>query len=244
MESMSLVMAATATCAGLLLMAWCVYKYIPAILCCLFPNLAATRMLNPSDSAAVTPGEDVQRLAAELAGCGFVPLGVRAEKLPLWGRETRDLSLVSPRHKCFASISLSQFHTLHYFYTPLTNGGVALTASALFPSITGDGYRVTTLADASLAELLQAHGAAVADFERQGYRTWDDLSAAARVQATYQYYAAAPTRRHMRKMGAILTLIFGVVFAAGTICTGWGWSHWPHHAPVVPVTLPAERPAP
>ncbi len=138
-------------------------------------------------------GEDrgVAARVKEIEALGFEPLGVRVERVGL--ARTRDVSLASRAHPCFASVHRDWNLVLFYFVTAFDDGTVVLTTSRPIRR-RSDRY----LAAAQPADALRLH------LERVRASTAKPLmqpDRATRLATSRAFYAQPEVRRHVRFTG-------------------------------------------
>ena len=177
----------------------------PTIFFCFFPAVRAWFDGGPDRLAAEAP-EGSRAVVADLAQRGFRALGVKVEKVPL-RPPIRELSFVAADARCYASVAGSRHHL--YYFTPLQGGGLVLTATGRFTSITSPRVRQRSYPGCNAQQLLEHHLGALASLERQS-----DVSPTqeARVEATYAYYRTPEVRSVLRRTGLVL---LGIVAIAG-----------------------------
>lgn len=138
--------------------------------------------------------ECLQRLKAQR----FFLVGVKAEKLPLWGRQVQEVALAARDRSAFASIVLQPFGAPAsiYLYTPLAGGGMAFTRDfAGGGEAERDRLSVRNLPTEDLELLVRDHRARVDALRARGAVPDVRPSQAGRIQATRAFYASRFFRR-------------------------------------------------
>ena len=133
--------------------------------------------------------ECLQRLKAQR----FFLLGVKAEKLPLWGRQEQEVALAARDRSAFASIVLQPFGAPAsiYLYTPLAGGGTVFTRDfAGGGEAEGDRLSVRNLPTEDLELLVRDHRARVDALRARGVVPDVRPSQAGRIEATHAFYAS------------------------------------------------------
>jgi len=128
----------------------------------------------------------------------FFLLGIKAEKLPLWGKDYREVALAARDHSAFASIVLQPFGAPAsiYLYTPLRGGGMVLTRDyAGGPQAESDRLSVRNVPTEDLEKLVSDHRARVEAMRARGAVLDLRPSQAGRLDATRAFYASKYFRR-------------------------------------------------
>ena len=103
---------------------------IPIILFSLNPDTMRYGFDDPAaEQEQLSRSAELREWIGRLKDMGFSPLGIKAERLPLWGRSFREAALVSRPAETYASITLHP-HGIPaslYLFTPLENGGMVFT---------------------------------------------------------------------------------------------------------------------
>jgi hypothetical protein len=172
---------------------------LPGLLVLLRPSRLRTWFLDADLEAQVLSAsplleECVQRLKAQ----HFFLLGVKVEKLPLWGREDREVALAARDQSAFASIVLQPFGAVAsvYLYSPLAGGGMVFTRDY------GGGLRaederlsVCSVPTTDLEELVSHHHGRVEAMQARGAVLALHPTQAGRLEATRAFYASNYFRR-------------------------------------------------
>jgi hypothetical protein len=172
---------------------------LPALLLLIRPTLLRCWFLDADQEAeclGASPAlEDcLQRFKAQ----HFFLLGVKAEKLPLWGREEREVALAARDHSAFASIVLQPFGAPAsiYLYTPLGKGGMVFTRDYAGGAQTENGQlSVRNVPTEDIEQLVRDHHARVAGMQERGAVLDLRSSQAGRLDATRAFYASEYFRR-------------------------------------------------
>jgi hypothetical protein len=188
-------------CIALLLVVLTGRGVIPGLLVMLQPSRLRCWFLDSDQETKVLSAsplleECLQRLKAE----HFFLLGVKAEKLPLWGREEREVALAALDQSAFASIVLQPFGAVAsvYLYTPLAGGGMVFTRDyASGPQAEGDRLSVRNVPTEELEKLVNAHRDRVRTMQARGAALGLRPSQAGRLEAARVFYSSAYFRRAM-----------------------------------------------
>jgi hypothetical protein len=155
-------------------------------------------------------------LAEEVRALGFVPLGLKIERLPLWGPAYREVALASSEHTAFASIVLhpSGEPASLYFYTPFEDGGMVFTRNFAYgreaerPPIS-----VRNVPGGEPQQVLSAHEDRVRAFQSRGMRPSAPCSQQGRIDATRAFYASPYARKGAAYLRAPDVLAFFLTLA-------------------------------
>jgi len=172
---------------------------LPGLLVVVRPSRLRTWFLDPEqeeEALGASPllEECLQRLKAKY----FFLLGIKAEKLPLWGKEYREVALAARDHSAFASIVLQPFGApaSMYLYTPLAGGGMIFTRDyAGGPQAESDRLSVRNVPAADPEKLVSEHRARVEAMRQRGVALDVRPSQAGRLDATRTFYASEYFRR-------------------------------------------------
>jgi len=149
-------------------------------------------------AALVSRSAALRDLVAALKSLGFLPLGLKLEKLPLGGPAYREVALASGERSTFASIVLARSGepASFYFYTPFEDGGMVFTRNFAFGrEAEAPPISVRNLPGGSPEQVLAAHAGRVRDFEARGLRPSASCSQQGRLDATRAFYASNYARR-------------------------------------------------
>jgi len=129
---------------------------------------------------------------------GFFLLGVKVEKLPLWGRAYREVALASQEAETYASIVLhgDGSPASLYFYTPFQSGGMVFTRNYA-PASEAESERlsVKNVPTQNFKEILESHEYRLRVFKERGLVPLAGFSQQARIEATRAFYASEYARR-------------------------------------------------
>jgi hypothetical protein len=172
---------------------------LPALLLLVRPGLLRCRFADAeqeADCLGASPAlEDcLQRFKAQ----HFFLLGVKVEKLPLWGREEREVALAARDHSAFASIVLQPFGAPAsvYLYTPLRRGGMVFTRDyAGGAQVEKEQVSVRNVPTEDVELLVRDHHARVEAMLERGAVLDLHSSQAGRLDATRAFYASEYFRR-------------------------------------------------
>jgi hypothetical protein len=208
-------------CVAFLLVLLTGRSILPGLLVVLRPSQLRCWFLDADHEAEALGGsplleECLQRLKAQR----FFLLGVKLEKLPLWGQVEREVALAARDHTAFASIVLHPFGAPAsvYLYTPLVGGGMVFTRDhAGGPQAESDQLSVRNVATEDLEKLVGEHRARVGARQEKGAALDLRPSLAGRLDATRAFYASKYFRR-----AAIPRIIPGLVgFIVSLILLTW-----------------------
>ncbi len=163
---------------------------------------------NPDKLINKKKKQEVQELIDKIEVLGFIKIGIKIEKAPLWGKAVQEVALASKKDKVFASVFVRRGKVFCYYYTPFVDGQAVLTANGAFPAITSDELLLSAIASAKPEDLLAMHHKQVEAFYGKGFSPYQDYTQDSRVKATYQYYNTKPIRKYMRLAGLVSLLVF------------------------------------
>jgi hypothetical protein len=153
---------------------------------------------------------------------GFSLLGVKLEKLPLWGGTYREVALASEEAEAYASIGLRKDGRPRglYFYTPLRDAGMVFTRNrALGGEAESERLSVKNVPTQNFKEILDSHQQRLRVLKERGLVPSVGLSQQARIEATRAFYASGYARRRLarsrkvlRFCGSLLLLLAAVWF--------------------------------
>jgi hypothetical protein len=156
----------------------------------------------------------LQEWLIRLQDLGFVLMGVKVERLPLWGRAYREAALVSLSDETYASIVLhpNGRPVSLYFYTPFQDGGMVFTRNFSFaPQMETERISVRNIPGDDFKAALASHVSRVGAFKEKGLTPLAGQSPQARIEATQAFYASEYSRRHGHYLLSPSTLGFGVL---------------------------------
>lgn len=186
---------------------FCIWKILPRSLYAIRPRPNCHFHKNPDTLINIKKKQAVQNLVGEIEALGFIKLGIKVEKPPLWEKAIKEVALASTKEQTFASIFVRRSEVTYYYYTPFIDGRAVLTSSGAFPAITSNELLQSAIASTNPEDLLAVHRKQLQAFCSKGFQPYQDYTQDSRVKATYQYYDAAPVRKHMRLSGLVLLVI-------------------------------------
>jgi len=174
-------------------------RALPALILRRRPESLACTFLGPEDEKRILDGSPVLQEAVDrLKRLHFFLLGVKVEKMPLWGGRFSEVALAARDQSSFASIVLQPFGAPAsvYFYTPLSPGSMAFTRDfAGGAQAESPGLSVRNVPNEELEAVHRAHQERVAALRAQGYAADLRPSQAGRIAATRAFYASPYYRR-------------------------------------------------
>jgi hypothetical protein len=161
----------------------------------------------------ISKSDALQDWVRRLQELGFFLLGVKVEKLPLWGQAYREVALVSREGETYASILLhgDGKPASLYFYTPFKDGGMVFTRNHEFaPQMESERVSVRNVPRNDFNEILESHLSRLRIFKERGSRPLAGQSQQARIEATRAFYASEYARRQGHYLYSPSTMGFGV----------------------------------
>jgi hypothetical protein len=173
------------------------------------------------DNAQEVPRPNAQSaslndLTNKVRDLGFVPLGLKIEKLPLWGPAFREVALGSSEHAAFASIVLRPTGepASFYFYTPFEDGGMVFTRNFAYGRETErPPISVRNIPGGEPQQVLAAHEDRVRAFQARGMRPSAPCSQQGRIDATRAFYASPYARKGVAFLRTPDVLVFFLTLA-------------------------------
>jgi len=196
---------------------------LPGLLVVIRPSQLRCWFLDADHEVKVLGGsplleECLQRLKAQ----HFFLLGVKVEKLPLWGQVEREVALAARDQMAFASIVLHPFGAPAsvYLYTPLAGGGMVFTRDyAGGPQAESTRLSVHNVPTEDLEKLVGDHRARVDAQQERGAALDLRASQAGRLDATRAFYASRYFRHAAmpRIIPGLVSLVVSLVLLFWTI---------------------------
>ncbi|MGB8645049.1 MAG: hypothetical protein WCF84_07410 [Anaerolineae bacterium] len=186
-----------------------VWLRLPTLLMARQPDLIRLAFIEPSESKSfATISPQLEAILAEFRTLGFTPLGVKLEKLPLWGPQFEEYSLASSPAQVFAS--LLDFRNLRYrgfyLFTPFTGGQIVFTTTnPNMPAQDLPDFSLHVMANATPTQALADHQDRVRQFQARGLQPYAGYTRESRLAATRLFYhAPAISRQQKARAGAFL----------------------------------------
>jgi len=172
---------------------------IPTIIFVLNPDSMRYSFDDPADEQErLSRSADLREWTARLREMGFSLLGVKAERLPLWGRAYREAALVSRAADMYASIVLDPANgpASLYFYSPLENGGMVFTRNHPHGRETEtETVTVKNIPSQDFREVFDSHEKRLRVFLDKGWRPLIGSGQQARIEATRVFYKSSYARQ-------------------------------------------------
>ena len=183
--------------AGLVLLT--VRRALPALILRWHPESLACTFLGPEEEGRILDSSPVLQEAIDrMKSLHYFLLGVKVEKMPLWGGRFSEVALAARDQSAFASIVLQPFGAPAslYFYTPVSAGGMAFTRDfAGGAQAESPGLSVRNVPSEELEVVHRAHQERVAALRAQGHVPDLRPTQAGRIAATRDFYASPYYRR-------------------------------------------------
>ena len=192
---------------------------IPLLVLLYAPRLLKFWFIDPIESERwISASPSVQEIIDKLHELGFIPLGIKAEKI-LWQKPVYEVSLTNPEKETFASIMLTRDNRVLgvYFFTPLLGGGIIFTrGSSHMPEIELPDTSVTNNLKGDLKAMFGSHSQRLRAFGRKGMAPLAVNDQAARLESTYHFYKSTYMKQARRNLPRLLPLI-NFVLAVGLL---------------------------
>ncbi|MBN2085497.1 MAG: hypothetical protein JW748_09755 [Anaerolineales bacterium] len=191
---------ATALIAGLLILIVITgISAIPTILFVLNPDSMRYSFDDPvAEQERISRSAELRVWITRLREMGFSMLGIKAERLPLWGRTYREAALVSRAAEAYASIVLDPADrpASLYFFTPLTNGGMVFTRNHPYGrEVETEPVSVKNVPSKDFQEIMDSHEKRLRVFLDRGWRPLIGSGQQARIDATRAFYQSKYARQ-------------------------------------------------
>jgi hypothetical protein len=183
---------------------------IPLLVLLYAPRLLKFWFIDPAESERwISASPSVQEKIEQLHELGFVPLGIKAEKI-LWQQPVYEVSLSNQKKETFASIMLTSENRVLgvYFFTPLSGGGVTFTRGhSRMPEIELPNTSVKNNLTGDLKTMFVSHSQRVRLFKQKGIAPLAVNDQATRIEATYNFYESTYMKQARRNLPRLLPAI-------------------------------------
>lgn len=216
----------TALFFALLFFLWIAKEILPSLL-----TLVSLRSLKFSflgrreEQQVIAASTRTQEKIEMLQGLGFSLLGVKVEKLPLWGKQYLEISLVSASAETYASMMLDPYNNPAevYFYTPLKGYGLIFTrAYNAGVEVEWADTSVKNIPSRNLQEAYKSHQERLRLFKDKGLLPEAGSSQQTRLEATRMFYASKYSRLQSRRL--ILSQLVALVFSILVLVLALTWN--------------------
>jgi hypothetical protein len=172
---------------------------IPTILFVMNPESMRYSFDDPAaEQERLSRSVELREWIGRLREMGFSSLGIKAERLPLWGKTFREAALVSRTADTYASIVLRPDGNPAslYFYTPFENGGMVFTRDNTYGrEAESEQVSVRNIPSRDFREIMDSHEKRLRVFLDRGWRPRIGSGQQARIEATEFFYKSAYARR-------------------------------------------------
>ena len=193
-----------------------VWKFLPTILYCFYPSTISISFISPGDEKPITLDTETRQLISTLTNLGFISLGIKIEKFPLWGKKNYEINFYSQEEYCFASILTQKKRVSYYLYTPFKNGGLVLTNNGKSSIDSKSDYLISNISGAEPEDILNIHRVQVQNLS-ESQDPINTFTQETRIESTKMFYAASQSRHLMRKKGILNSLLaaYYILFTVG-----------------------------
>ena len=190
---------------------FCIWKVLPLSLLIILPRPNSRFHKDPDALISKRKKQLIKEITEKIEALGFIRLGIKVEKPPLWAKAVKELTLASIKEQTFASIFIRKNEVIYYYYTPFIDGRAVLTSSGAFTAITANGLLQSAIASTAPEDILAVHQKQVGVFCSKGSQPYQDYTQDSRIKATNQYYNIPQVRKRMRLYGlaALVIVIIG-----------------------------------
>ncbi len=173
-------------------------RAIPTLIFMIHPDFMSYQFDNPgADGELALKSDALQDWIRRLRELDFFLMGIKSEKLPLWGSAYREATLVSREAESYASIVMEKDGSplSLYFYTPLRGGGMVFTRNhQTAPEAEGERLSVKSIVSEDFQKILDGHVQRVRSFQDKGWMPAVGSTPEARIEATRAFYASPYAR--------------------------------------------------
>jgi hypothetical protein len=155
-----------------------------------------------------TKTKELQELYEKFEALGFVKLGIKVEKPPLWEKAIKSIELTSTKEMSFASISIVRNQVYFYFYTPFIDGRGVLTSNGVFPTMRSDQLLQLSISSLSPEDVLEFHRKQIEIFTAKNAQPYSEYTQETLIKAFHQYYNTKVIRDKMRSIALIPLIVF------------------------------------
>ncbi|MGB7538378.1 MAG: hypothetical protein WBM17_07550 [Anaerolineales bacterium] len=198
---------------------------IPIILFVLNPDAMRYSFDDPAvEQERISRSVELRDWISRLRELGFSPLGIKAERLPLWGKSFREVALVSRAADTYASIGLhpNGNPASLYFYTPFENGGMVFTRdNAYGREAESENLSVKNISSKDFREVMDSHEKRLRIFLDKGWKPLIGSGQQARIEATGIFYRSAYARRPGVYLAAPAVQFFFLLTAILLAAAAW-----------------------
>ncbi len=181
------------------LAAFAVLRVLPLLLMVVDPRRMRCWFGEASEREELLSRSEVLRSRLkELESLGFSRLGLKKEKLPLWGKAGWEMATACHGANAFASVVLTETGDPYivYFYTLFPEGAFVYTRQqSSLPQLESQDISVKNIPSLNLDELFRSHAERVEGFQRQGRHPLAAGSPESRIEATYRFYESGFARK-------------------------------------------------
>jgi hypothetical protein len=183
---------------------------IPLLVLLYTPRLLKFWFIEPTESERwISASPTVQEKIGQLHDLGFVPLGIKAEKI-LWQKPVYEVALTNPEKEAFASIMLTHDNQVMgvYLFTPMSGGAIIFTRGrSRMPEIELSDASVKNTINGDLKSMLTSHSQRIRAFKQKGIAPLAVNDQAARIAATYHFYESTFMKQARRNLPRLLPVI-------------------------------------
>jgi hypothetical protein len=163
------------------------------------------------DRECIAASSTLRDWSDALASLGFSLLGLKCEKLPLWGRTIREIALVARQADTYASIVLRKNGdpASAYFFTPFRDGGMIFTRNQPFGTeVEGHRLSVKNVPDPDLRNVFNVHTRRVRHFFDGGAVPAVGSTQQSRIDVTRVFYHSTYSRQYGKYLQTPVVLGF------------------------------------
>ncbi len=193
---------------------------IPVIIFALNPDAMRYSFDDPAgEQERLSRSKELREWIGRLKDMGFSMVGIKAERLPLWGRTFREAALVSRTADTYASIVLhpDSSPASVYFFSPFENGGTVFTRDHPYGAeAESETLSVKNIPSKDFREIMDSHDRRLRIFLDRGMRPLVGSSQQARIEATGIFYKSAYARQagHYLVSPGVLGFFFSIAILA------------------------------
>ena len=198
---------------------------IPLLVLLYVPRLLKFWFIDPAESERwINASPPVQEKIEQMGELGFVPLGIKAEKI-LWQKPAYEVSLTNTEKEAFGAIMLTPDKGVLgvYFFTALSDGGIIFTrGQSRMPEIELPDASIKNNLTGDLKAMLSSHSQRIRAFKQRGNPVFPGSDQASRIEATYIFYQSSymkQARRNLPRLFPVINFTLAVALLIAVVAT-------------------------
>lgn len=180
---------------------------IPRSVYLLFPSAIKCSFME-NQHTLTKQKEKILVLLNEIQNLGFIKLGTKIEKPPLWARGVGTIIFTSTNASEIVSVFVVGKKTIYYFLTLFNGGQIVLTANNYYKTVNTDYLYQSVVTTNNPEEVLEIHRKHVETFGIKGFTPVREYTEKTILSETSIYYKFPEVRKGMRIAGATNLVLF------------------------------------